>query len=166
MAREYGADLFLSLHADASFNPRLRGASVYCLSLSGATDQAAKILADKENLSDILGGSFLKPTDLSKNPDLNQILLDLKQNDTMRESFRLAELILTHVRPVNALKFPTYRQANFVVLRAADIPSVLTETAFISNRDDERLLRRDDFQEKYARSLSTTIKKFFSDSGA
>jgi N-acetylmuramoyl-L-alanine amidase len=165
MAREYGADLFLSLHADASFNPGLRGSSVYCLSLSGATDQAAKILADKENLSDILGGSFLKPTDLSKNPDLNQILLDLKQNDTMRESFRFAELILTHIRPVSAIKFPAYRQANFVVLRAADIPSVLAETAFISNRDDERLLRRDDFQEKYARSLGTTIKKFFGDSG-
>ena len=74
IAREYGAGLFLSLHADASFNPQARGSSVYCLSLSGATDQAAKVLADKENLSNILGGAFSKPTDLSKNPDLNQIL--------------------------------------------------------------------------------------------
>jgi N-acetylmuramoyl-L-alanine amidase len=166
MAREYGADLFLSLHADGSFNPQTRGSSVYCLSLSGATDQAAKILADKENLSDILGGSFSKPTDLSKNPDLNQILLDLKQNDTMRESFRFAELILTNIKTIHPIKFSSYRQANFVVLRAPDIPSVLTETAFVTNRDDERLLNRDDFQDKFARSLSATIKKFFDGSGS
>jgi N-acetylmuramoyl-L-alanine amidase len=166
MAREYGADLFLSLHADGSFNPQIRGSSVYCLSLSGATDQAAKILADKENLSDILGGSFLKPTDLSKNPDLNQILFDLKQNDTMRESFRFAELILTNIKTIHPIKFPSYRQANFVVLRAPDIPSVLTETAFITNREDERLLKRDDFQEMVARSLSATIRKFFDGSGS
>jgi N-acetylmuramoyl-L-alanine amidase len=166
MAREYGADLFLSLHADGSFNSQIRGSSVYCLSLSGATDQAAKILADKENLSDILGGSFSKPTDLSKNPDLNQILFDLKQNDTMRESFRFAELILTNIKTVHPIKFPSYRQANFVVLRAPDIPSVLTETAFITNREDERLLKLDDFQEKIARSLSATIRKFFDSSGS
>ena len=166
LAREYGADLFLSLHADGSFNPQIRGSSVYCLSLSGATDQAAKILADKENLSDVLGGSFSKPTDLSKNPDLNQILFDLKQNDTMRESFRFAELILTNIKTIHPIKFPSYRQANFVVLRAPDIPSVLAETAFITNREDERLLKRDDFQEKVARSLSATIRKFFDGSGS
>jgi N-acetylmuramoyl-L-alanine amidase len=166
MAREYGADLFLSLHADGSFNPQTRGSSVYCLSLSGATDQAAKILADKENLSDILGGSFSKPTGLSKNPDLNQILFDLKQNDTMRESFRFAELILTNVKTIHPIKFSSYRQANFVVLRAPDIPSVLAETAFITNREDERLLTRDDFQEKLARSLSVTIRQFFDGSGS
>ena len=166
LAREYGADLFLSLHADGSFNPQTRGTSVYCLSLSGATDQAAKVLADKENLSDILGGSFLKPTGLSKNPDLNQILFDLKQNDTMRESFRFAELILTNIKTITPIKFSSYRQANFVVLRAPDIPSVLTETAFITNREDEQLLKRDDFQEKFARSLSATIKRFFDGSGS
>jgi N-acetylmuramoyl-L-alanine amidase len=165
MAREYGADLFLSLHADGSFNPQARGSSVYCLSLSGATDQAAKVLADKENLSNVLGGAFLRPTDLSKNRDLNQILLDLKLNDTMRESFRFAELILSNVRAINPVKFPSYRQANFVVLRAPEIPSVLTETAYITNREDERLLNRDDFQEKLGRSLAATIKRFFDASG-
>jgi N-acetylmuramoyl-L-alanine amidase len=165
MAREYGADLFLSLHADGSFNPQARGSSVYCLSLSGATDQAAKVLADKENLSNILGGAFSRPTDLSKNHDLNQILLDLKLNDTMRESFRFAELILSNVRAINPVKFPSYRQANFVVLRAPEIPSVLTETAFITNREDERLLNRDDFQERLGRTLATTIKRFFDASG-
>jgi N-acetylmuramoyl-L-alanine amidase len=91
IAKEYGAELFVSLHADGSFNPQARGSSVYCLSLSGATDQAAKILAHKENLSNVLGGAFLKPTDLSKDPNLNQILLDLRQNDTMRESTRFAD---------------------------------------------------------------------------
>jgi N-acetylmuramoyl-L-alanine amidase len=161
IASEYGADLFISLHADGSFNPQARGSSVYCLSLSGATDQAAKVLADKENLSNVLGGAFLRPTDLSKDHNLNQILLDLRQNDTMRESFRFAELILANIRTVNPVKFSSYRQANFVVLRAPDIPSVLTETAFITNREDERLLRGDDFQDKFARTLSVTIRKFF-----
>lgn len=166
MAREYGADLFVSLHADGSFNPQARGSSVYCLSLSGATDQAAKILADKENLSNILGGALSKPTDLSKDRNLNQILLDLRQNDTMRESFRFAELLLTNIRSVNPTKFPSYRQANFIVLRAPDIPSVLTETAFITNREDERLLKRDDFKDKFARTLTTTIKRYFDGSGS
>ena len=165
IASEYGADLLISLHADGSFNPQARGSSVYCLSLSGATDQAAKVLADKENLSNVLGGAFLRPTDLSKDPNLNQILLDLRQNDTMRESFRFAELILANIKTVNPIKFSSYRQANFVVLRAPDIPSVLTETAFITNREDERLLRGDDFQEKFARTLSATIRKFFDGSG-
>ena len=84
IARDYGADLFISLHTDGSFNPQARGSSIYCLSLSGATDEAAKTLADKENLSNILGGAFSKPTDLSKDSNLNQILLDLRQNDTMK----------------------------------------------------------------------------------
>ncbi len=166
IAREYGADLFVSLHTDGSFNAQVRGSSAYCLSLSGATDQAAKVLADKENLSNILGGAFSRPTALSKNPDLNQILFDLKQNDTMRESFRFAELILSNVRPVNPVKFASYRQANFVVLRAPDIPSVLTETAFITNREDERLLNQNDFQEKLAWTLATTIKRFFDGLGS
>jgi N-acetylmuramoyl-L-alanine amidase len=84
----------------------------------------------------------------------------------MRESFRFAELILTNIKTVHPIKFPSYRQANFVVLRAPDIPSVLTETAFITNREDERLLKLDDFQEKIARSLSATIRKFFDSSGS
>jgi N-acetylmuramoyl-L-alanine amidase len=165
IAKEYGAELFVSLHADGSFNPQARGSSVYCLSLSGATDQAAKILAHKENLSNVLGGAFLKPTDLSKDPNLNQILLDLRQNDTMRESTRFADLLLANIKTINPLKFPSYRQANFIVLRAPDIPSVLTETAYITNQEDERLLKRDDFQERLARALGNTIKKFFDASG-
>jgi N-acetylmuramoyl-L-alanine amidase len=161
IGREYGTDLLVSLHTDGSFNPQARGSSVYCLSLSGATDEAAKILADKENTSNILGGAFLRPAAYSKDPNLNQILLDLMQNNSMKESFRLAETILEDIKAINPLKYPSYRQANFIVLKAPDFPSALVEMAFITNKEDERLLNHNDFQEKMARTLSTSIKKYF-----
>ena len=161
IARDYGAELFISLHTDGSFNPQARGSSVYCLSLSGATDEAAKTLADKENLSNILGGAFSKPTDLSKDPNLNQILLDLRQSDTMRDSFRFAETLLKGIRVVNPLKYSSYRQANFIVLKAPDIPSVLVEMAYQTNKEDERLLNGNEFQEKIAKALAASVKKFF-----
>jgi N-acetylmuramoyl-L-alanine amidase len=161
IAREYGADLFISLHADGSFNPQARGASVYCLSLSGASDQAAKLLADKENMSNILGGALLRPASLSKDPNLNQILLDLMQNNSMKESFRFAELALEAMREVHSLKFSSYRQANFIVLRAPDIPSVLIEVAFITNKEDERLLNQSGFQGKIAKNLTHAILQYF-----
>lgn len=163
IAKEYGADLFISLHADGSFNPQARGSSVYCLSISGATDVAARLLADRENMSNVLGGAFLRPASVSKDPNLNQILLDLMQNNSMKESFRFAELILNGVKSVNHLKYPCYRQANFIVLRAPDIPSVLVETAFITNKDDERLLNKNEFQEKFARTLVSSIRRYFKD---
>lgn len=160
IAREYGAELFVSLHADGSFNPQARGSSIYCLSLSGATDEAAKILADKENMSNVLGGAFARPA-LAKDQNLNQILLDLMQNNSMKESFRFADLFLENMKSINHLKYSHYRQANFLVLKAPDIPSVLVEIAFITNRQDERLLNQDDFREKFARALATTIKRYF-----
>lgn len=160
IAREYGAELFVSLHADGSFNPRARGSSIYCLSLSGATDEAAKILADKENMSNVLGGAIARPA-IAKDHNLNQILLDLMQNNSMKESFRFADLFLENMKSVNHLKYSHYRQANFLVLKAPDIPSVLVEIAFVTNKEDERLLNRNDFQEKFANSLSTTVKKYF-----
>lgn len=161
IAREYGADLFVSLHADGSFNPQARGASVYCLSLSGASDQAAKLLADKENMSNLIGGALLRPASLSRDPHVNQILLDLMQNHSMKESFRFAELALEALEKVHFLKFPSYRQANFVVLRAPDIPSVLIEVAYITNREDERLLNQDSFQDRVASHLSQAILQYF-----
>jgi N-acetylmuramoyl-L-alanine amidase len=160
IAREYGAELFVSLHADGSFNPHARGSSIYCLSLSGATDEAAKILADKENMSNVLGGAIARPA-IAKDHNLNQILLDLMQNNSMKESFRFADLFLANMKSINHLKYSHYRQANFLVLKAPDIPSALVEIAFITNKEDERLLNQDDFQEKFARALSTTIKKYF-----
>jgi N-acetylmuramoyl-L-alanine amidase len=161
IARDYGADLFVSLHTDGSFNPQAKGSSVYCVSLSGATDEAARILADKENMSNILGGAFLRPTAFAKDPNLNQILLDLMQNNSMKESLRFAEILLKDIQAVNPLKYPSYRQANFIVLKAPDIPSVLLEMAFITNKEDERLLNHNDFQEKIAKTLTTSIKKYF-----
>jgi N-acetylmuramoyl-L-alanine amidase len=161
IAREVGADLFVSLHSDASFNPSARGSSVYCLSLSGATDEAAKILADKENTSNILGGAFLKPVSLKKDPNLNQILLDLMQNNSMKESLRFAEMLIEDLKSVNRLKYASYRQANFIVLRSPDIPSILFETSYVTNKEDERLLSRGDFQDKIAKTVVTTITKFF-----
>lgn len=162
MAREYGADLLISLHADASFNPQARGSSIYCLSLSGASDQAAKILADKENMSNILGGASLRPVSVTKDPNVSQILLDLMQNNSMKESLRFAEYFLEDIKAVNPLKHRSYRQANFIVLKAPDIPSVLVETAFITNKEDERLLNRNEFQDHLANVLLTSIKRFFS----
>jgi len=160
MARDYGADLFISLHTDGSFNPQARGSSVYCLSLSGATDEAAKILADKENLSNVLGGVMPTPI-ANRKDDLEPILLDLAQNNSMRESFRFAEILLKEIKAVNPVKYPSYRQANFIVLKAPTIPSVLVEMAYITNKEDERLLNSNNFQEKIAKTLTTSIKNYF-----
>ena len=160
IAKQYKADLFVSLHADASFNPQARGSSVYCLSLSGATDEAAKILADKENRSNFLGGVISKPI-TNRKDDVEPILVDLAQNNTMRESFRFAETLLKDLRAVNLLKYSSYRQANFIVLRAAAIPSVLVEMAYITNKEDERLLSSNQFQEIIAKTLAASVKKFF-----
>jgi len=161
IAREVGADLFVSVHADASFNSAARGSSVYCLSLSGATDEAAKILADKENTSNILGGAIVRPASLNKDPKLNQILLDLMQNNSMKESFRFADMLLNDLKDVNRLKYASFRQANFIVLRSPDIPAVLLETSYISNREDERLLSRSDFQDRIAQTVVSTVTRFF-----
>jgi len=160
IAREYGADLFISLHTDGSFNPQARGSSIYCLSLSGATDEAANILADKENLSNVLGGVTSRPI-TNRKGDLEPILLDLTQNNTMRESFRFAETLLKDIKDLNPLKYSSYRQASFIVLKAPDIPSVLVEMAYITNKEDERLLNRGEFQGKMAETLTTSIKKYF-----
>lgn len=161
IARQYGADLFVSLHTDGSFNPQARGTSVYCLSVSGATDEAAKTLADKENLSNVLGGVTPKPI-TSRKDDLEPILLDLTQNNTMRESFLFAETLLKDIKAINPLKYATYRQASFIVLKAPDIPSVLVEMAYITNKEEERLLNRGEFQEKMAETVNTSIKKYLS----
>jgi len=161
IAREVGADLFVSVHADASFNSGARGTSVYCLSLSGATDEAAKILADKENTSNILGGAIVRPASLNKDPKLNQILLDLMQNNSMKESFRFADMLLNDLKEINRLKYASFRQANFIVLRSPDIPAVLLETSYISNREDERLLTRGDFQDKIAQTVVNSVTRFF-----
>jgi N-acetylmuramoyl-L-alanine amidase len=161
IARDYGADLFVSLHTDGSFNPNARGSSVYLLSLSGATDETAKILADKENMSNVLGGAVLRPAAMAKDPNLNQILLDLMINNSMRESQRFSGLLLDEVSNIHRIKYKSHREANFIVLRSADIPSVLLEMAYVTNREDERLLTQPEFQDKMARTVAATVTRFF-----
>ena len=160
IAQDYGADLFMSVHADSSPNKGTRGASLYCLSLKGATDEAARILAEKENASDSVGGM------LSNNDqDLNTILLDLVQTQTVNDSLKLGEGVLTEVGRVHLVKFSTPRQAGFRVLKAPNIPSVLVEVGFLSNPEEESLLKSNAFQERMAQALEASATRFLSQHG-
>jgi N-acetylmuramoyl-L-alanine amidase len=155
VAQEYGADLFLSLHTDASMSRRTRGASVYCLSLRGATDEAARILAERENSSDLVGGVPLNGDD-----DLNSILLDLVQTQTINDSLRWGGLMLRELERIHTLKFSMPRQAGFRVLRAPDIPSLLVEVGFITNPREERLLRSRPFKRRLAEAISSATLRY------
>jgi len=157
IARDYGADFFISLHTDANLNKSVRGASVYCLSLKGASDEAARLLAERENASDMFGG-----VSYADDKDLNSILVDLVQTQTMNDSLHFGGLVLNAMSGLNQVKFKYPKQARFVVLRAADIPSVLIETGFITNPEDERLLKSASFQHKLAGSLSDVTYEFVS----
>ena len=155
IAREYGADLFISLHTDANFNKRVRGASVYCLSIKGASDEAAKLLAERENASDFIGG-----VSYANNRNLDSILIDLVQTQTINDSLRFGGMVLNEIKKVHQIKFKQPKQAGFTVLRATEKPSILIETAFISNPNDEKLLKSESFQLKVARTLSTVSFDF------
>jgi N-acetylmuramoyl-L-alanine amidase len=155
IAREYGADLFISLHTDANFSKSLRGASAYCLSTKGASDEAAKLLADRENASDFIGG-----VSYASNRDLDSILIDLVQTQTINDSLRFGGMVLNAVGKVHKIKFKQPKQAGFMVLRATEVPSILIEIGFISNRNDERLLRSKPFQFKVTRALSEVSFSF------
>jgi len=155
IAREYGADLFISLHTDANFNRRVRGASVYCLSIKGASDEAAKLLAERENASDFIGG-----VSYANNRNLDSILIDLVQTQTINDSLRFGGMVLNEIKKVHQIKFKQPKQAGFTVLRATEKPSILIETAFISNPNDEKLLKSESFQLKVARTLSTVSFDF------
>ncbi len=155
MAKEYGADLFISIHADSSPNRSTRGASAYCLSLTGATDEAARILAEKENSSDLIGG-----VRLSADHDLNTILVDMVQTQTINESMRLAGMLLGFLQPVQEIKFSSPRQAGFRVLKAPDVPSVLVEVGFLSNPEEEARLKEPSFQARLAQALSEAVCRF------
>jgi len=150
IAREYGADLFISIHADASFKKGTRGSSVYCLSLKGATDEEARILAERENASDLIGGVVSKNGDAS----LDTILLDLIQTQTLNHSLEYAGMVLKDLIHVSEIKFDMPRQAGFVVLKSPEFPSILVEVGFISNRKEERLLLSRTFQNRVAKALT------------
>jgi N-acetylmuramoyl-L-alanine amidase len=156
IAREYGADLFISLHTNGSPKRYTRGTSVYCLSLKGASDQATQLLAQKENASDMMGGISLAP----EKKTLDSILLDLELTHTINESLHLGGLMLSELGRINQIQFVQPRQAGFAVLKASNFPSVLVETAYITHPIEERYLRRTSFQSDLTRAIFHAVKKF------
>lgn len=156
-ARKLRADLFISIHADSFTKSSARGSSVFALSERGATSATARYLAQKENQSDLIGGVSLK----DKDPILAKTLLDLSQAATINDSLKLGKAVLGHVGKVNRLHKKDVEQAGFAVLKSPDIPSILVETAFISNPEEERKLNDSLHQSKLADSILEGIKKYF-----
>ncbi len=156
IAREYGADLFLSVHADASTNRSARGSSVYCLSSGAASSEAARILARNENLADIIGGVPSGDEGEVSDP----IVLDMFQNHVINQSRSFGRSLLKELAAVNKLKFKDVQGAPFYVLRLPEIPSVLLETAFISNPQEESLLRKESFKRRLGIAMAKAIMQF------
>lgn len=158
-AREAGAQLFVSVHADSVRDPRVSGSSVYVLSLKGATDEQARLLADRENAADLAGGVSLE----DKDPVIASVLVDLAQSAQISQSMVAAERVLRSLGRVNDVRKPQVQQAGFVVLKSPDIPSMLVETAFISSPADERLLGKADRREALAEAIFDGVKQYFVD---
>ncbi|MDO8413745.1 MAG: N-acetylmuramoyl-L-alanine amidase [Gallionellaceae bacterium] len=161
-ARQIHADLFVSVHADAFIKPNARGSSVFALSERGATSTSARWLAKKENEADLIGGINLA----SQDPYLARTLLDLSQTATISDSLKLAKHMLNELGSINTLHRGIVEQAGFAVLKSPDIPSVLVETAFISNPTEERRLNDEGYQEKLARAILGGIKRYFAQNPA
>ncbi len=157
IARRVQADLFVSIHADAFVRPEARGSSVYVLSERGATSSAARWLAQRENEADLIGGVNLARQD----GHLARTLLDLSQTATINDSLKLGAAVLSELGGVNKLHKPQVEQAAFAVLRAPDIPSVLVETAFISNPEEERRLNDNAYQDKMADAILRGVRRYF-----
>ncbi len=156
-AREARADLFVSIHADAFTNRKAAGSSVYILSPRGATSEAARWLAERENRADLVGGVSLD----DKDDTLAAVLLDLSQGATLEASNRAAEQVLTSLSRVGKTHKRYVERANFMVLRSPDVPSLLIETAFISNPDDERRLKDPAHQRRVASAVVDGVREFF-----
>ena len=156
-ARKLRADLFISIHADAFTNPSARGTGVYALNPKGATSAAAKYLAQTQNAADSIGG-----VNYSSDKNVNNTLFDLTQTATINDSLKLGKDVLNQLAKINNLHKGSVDQANFAVLKAPDIPSILVETAFISNPTEERLLSGSDFRKKVANSIANGIKIYLS----
>jgi N-acetylmuramoyl-L-alanine amidase len=156
-ARKAEADLFVSVHANALKDRAMRGSAVYVVSPRGATSEHARWLAQKENAADLVGGIEIG----GKDDELASVLIDLSQSSTMEASFDVGGRMLKALGRVNTLQRPQVQQAAFMVLKAPDIPSVLVETAFITNAEEERLLRDPAGQERLARSMFEGIKGYF-----
>lgn len=156
-ARGVKADLFVSIHADAWIKPEARGSSVFVLSEQGASSSAARWLAQKENAADLVGGVNLG----YKDPFLARTLLDLSQTATNTDSIKLARSVLGELGGINQLHKPHVEHASFAVLKAPDIPSILVETAFISNPEEEKRLADEAYQDKMAEAILKGIRQYF-----
>lgn len=161
-ARKLNADLFISIHADAYITPKARGSSVFALSEHGATSTAARWLAKKENEADLIGGVNIAV----KDPYLARTLLDLSQTATITDSMKLARHVLAELGDINELHRGRVEQAGFAVLKSPDIPSILVETAFISNPGEERRLNDKGYQLKVAHAILSGIKLYFAQNPA
>ena len=156
-ARRVQADLFISIHADAFFTERPQGASVFALSDKGATSSSARWMADKENSADLVGGVNVK----AKDSQVQKALLDMSTTAQINDSLKLGSAVLGEIGAVGKLHKPRVEQAGFAVLKAPDIPSVLVETAFISNPDEEAKLRSEAYQVQLADALMRGISRYF-----
>jgi N-acetylmuramoyl-L-alanine amidase len=161
-ARKAHADLFVSIHADAFVKSHARGSSVFALSEHGATSASARWLAKKENDADLIGGVNLAV----KDPYLARTLLDLSQTATINDSMKLARHVLKELGGINTLHRGRVEQAGFAVLKSPDTPSILVETAFISNPSEEQRLKDEKYQEKMAHAILGGIKRYFAQNPA
>lgn len=156
-ARRVQADLFVSIHADAFITPQARGASVFALSQGGATSTAARWMANRENAADVVGGVNLKSADAQ----VLRTMLDMSTHAQIKDSLRVGGEVLGELDRVGRLHKPKVEQAGFAVLKAPDIPSILVETAFISNPEEEDKLRSADYQRQLVKALATGIQRYF-----
>jgi N-acetylmuramoyl-L-alanine amidase len=156
-ARRVQADLFVSIHADAFFTPEARGASVFALSDHGASSAAARWMADRENAADVVGGVNLKVADAT----VLRTMLDMSTTAQIKDSLRVGKAMLGEIGKVGRLHKGSVEQAGFAVLKAPDIPSILVETAFISNPEEEQKLRDPDYQAKLVDALDAGIHDYF-----
>src|SRR5690554_6947913 len=159
-ARRVKADLFISIHADAWIKPSARGSSVYALSQNGATSTTARLLAKKENDADLVGGVNLG----SHNKQVAKVLLELSTTAQINDSMKVGGNVLSEIGKINRLHKKSVERAGFAVLKAPDIPSILIETAFISNPQEERLLRSSSHQDRIAKAMLTGITGYFASS--
>jgi N-acetylmuramoyl-L-alanine amidase len=157
LARQHRADLFVSIHADAFRDKRVRGSSVYVLSQRGASSEAARWLAEKENSSDLVGGVSLD----DKDDVLASVLLDLSQSATQHASLSAAAKVYGELGRVGKIHGRRVQQAGFMVLKSPDIPSMLVETGFISNPNEEKSLRDPHHQERMAKAIMSGVKRYF-----
>ena len=156
-ARKVQADLFVSIHADAWIEPTARGSSVFVLSERGASSTAARWLANKENAADLIGGVNIKGQDRQ----LARVLLDLSTTAQINDSLKVGKEVLSEIGGINRLHKPAVEQAGFAVLKAPDIPSILIETAFISNPEEEAKLTDDAYQDQMADAILRGIRRYF-----